>query len=89
MSSRKEVVQVAVTCLPMCITGLAAVNVILVLIASSIVVTIVVTLTKVTVVTDETEIMLATNVAQQLLNAFLVICYFILCKSFFRKMNFL
>ena len=70
--SRKEVVQVAVTCLPMCIAGLAVVNVILVLIASSIVITIVAKLTKVTGVTDETEIMLATNVARQLVNAFLV-----------------
>ena len=67
--SRKEVVQVVVTCLPMCIAGLAVV--ILVLIASAIVVTIVVTLTKVTVVTDETEIILA-NVAWLLVNAYLV-----------------
>ena len=69
--SRKEVVQVVVTYLPMCIAGLTAVNVILVLIASAIVVTIVVTLTKVTVVTDETEIILA-NVAWLLVNAYLV-----------------
>ena len=62
--ARKEVVQVAVTCLPMCIAGLAVVNVILVLIAFSIVITIVVKLTKVTVVTDETKIILAINVAR-------------------------
>ena len=62
--ARKGVVQVAVTCLPMYIAGLAVVNVILVSIAFSIVITIVVKLTKVTVVTDETKIILAINVAR-------------------------
>ena len=69
--SRKGVVQDVVTCLPMCIAGLAAVNVILVKVAVSIVVTIVVTMTKVTVVIDETEIILA-NVARLFVHAFLV-----------------